>query len=49
MLPPMASSSISAAAVIFRRYGRCRCPRMMRRCLLSTQTAVAFVEPQSPL
>jgi len=29
--------------------GRCRCPRTMRRCLPSTQTAVAFVEPQSPL
>ena len=28
---------------------QCRCPRTMRCCLPLTQTAVAFVEPQSPL
>ena len=49
MLPPMASSSMSAAAVVFRRYRPSRCPRTMRRCLPSTQTAVALVERQSPL
>ncbi len=49
MLPPKASSSMWAAAVIFRRYRPSRCPRTMRRCLPSTQTAVALVERQSPL
>ena len=49
MLPPMASSSSRPLPSSSDDIGRCCCPRTMHRCLPSTQTAVAFVEPQSPL